>query len=49
MKLRKAGPYSEYATAHEEALRLQLRGAKSIRIDKLNNRWWVSYVIEDDD
>jgi len=43
------GPYSEYTTAHEEALRLQRRGAKSIRIDKLaDKKWWVKYVIEDD-
>lgn len=49
MKLHKAGPYREYATAHERALRLELDGAKSIKIYKCGQKWWINYVIEDDD
>jgi hypothetical protein len=45
-KHQEIGPYSEYATAQEKAMKLKLQGAKSIRIDKKKGEWVISFVGE---
>lgn len=44
MRQQKVGPYSDPSAAHEKALRLKSKGAKSIRIDKSGDKWWIGFV-----
>lgn len=44
MKYQEIGPYGEYAPAQEKAMKLQSKGAKSIRIDKGKGGWIIGFV-----